>query len=57
MLYSPSKLVAENMINEELFSKRIRIPVKIVYRNHDVAQELTKYILMLRGVVQCKANK
>lgn len=57
MLYSTNKIINNNMTDEELFLKRIRIPVKIVYRNADIALMIAKYMLMLRGVVHCTANQ
>jgi len=56
MLNSPNKIINNNVTDEELYLKRIRIPVKIVFRNEDIALKVVKYMLILRGVVHCTAN-
>lgn len=48
---------AKNHINDYNFLyKRIRIPIKSVYRNQSAADSITKYILSLRGVKLVRAN-
>ncbi|WP_035795923.1 cation-translocating P-type ATPase [Clostridium akagii] len=56
MLYSSESIISQSVYDEKLLSKRIRIPVKIVYRNGEVAQRLVKHMVMLSGVIHCKAN-
>lgn len=56
MLHSQNKVINHKEYYEEWFSKRIRIPVKIVYRNAEVAQKIVRHILMLKGIVECNAN-
>jgi Ca2+-transporting ATPase len=56
VIYSQNNNIDHNVRDEELFFKRIRIPVNIVYRNEIMAQKIVKHMIMLRGIVQCKAN-
>ncbi len=56
MIDSTNRIIRHNVCDEEVFHKRIRIPVKIVYRNEAMGKSLVKHMIILSGVVQCKAN-
>ncbi|WP_446899190.1 HAD-IC family P-type ATPase [Clostridium sp. LBM24168] len=54
MLYSNN---AKNPIDDyDFLYKRIRIPIKSIYRNQLAANSITKYILSIKGVKSTKAN-
>lgn len=46
----------DKVFNKNLLFKRIRIPVKSVYRNSEMAQKIINHMLMLKGIIQCTAN-
>ncbi|MFL0198187.1 HAD-IC family P-type ATPase [Clostridium sp. WILCCON 0269] len=42
--------------NDQILYKRIRIPVKSVYRNENMSKNITNFIMSIKGVVEAKAN-
>lgn len=56
MAFFQSKIMNQDDRDEELLFRRIRIPVKAVYRNDEMAYKLAKDMLQLKGVAECKAN-
>ena len=56
MLYSSNNKVMNDVFDKEVVYKRMRVPVKIIYRDEEMAQRIVSHMLMLKGVSQCKAN-
>ncbi|MBC7958398.1 MAG: cation-translocating P-type ATPase [Vallitaleaceae bacterium] len=56
MGYSANKSINHHVCVDEPLLKRIRIPVKMTYRNEEVAQKIVRHMQLLRGIVQCTAN-
>ncbi|WP_368490602.1 HAD-IC family P-type ATPase [Clostridium sp. BJN0013] len=43
-------------LDDHILYKRIRIPVKSVYRNENMSKKITNFIMSIKGVAEAKAN-
>lgn len=43
-------------LDDHILYKRIRIPVKYVYRNENMSKKITDFIMSIKGVAEVKAN-
>lgn len=51
-----NKTKKSNKFSNEILYKRIRIPIKSVYRNEVMAENITKFIMSITGVKEAKSN-
>lgn len=56
MLYTHNSTAKNKKYNKEVLYKRIRVPIKSVYRNEVMAENITKFIMSIKGVNEAKAN-
>jgi Ca2+-transporting ATPase len=56
VLYTRNSTAKNAKFNKEVLYKRIRMPIKSVYRNEGMAENITKFIMSIKGVNEAKAN-